>query len=382
MDRVERVRQDAAATNVLHAAAPLCLLASASFWLVLYWSILAPASVLSQQALIATLMGLVYAVVLPVLWSILIPNTPAGMLLQQTRLKTWGFVFVIGASGFLTYHAGSLLYVWWYSQPNVRDSGQTMFMTVACVIAFVGIPALAWVQATPEQWAEQVRQWHQVERLKAQQAADIAILKSKLLWAQQKAAVGMANLLPGEREELVGVMRGLFMGMNETIDSIAGAFRGVADIEFALRQSTEDDTYRVFDTVADELERHAAAVAIPTPVTPHSDAVQRDAQRNEPTALTLAPAPTSRSEAVQTVPTAAPTSRSYDPGSSEISTDEAYRLARETLPPAWMAQDLAVVLNIEEATARKLVTEWRRAGRISGQGLMRGRYNFTEGGAA
>jgi hypothetical protein len=192
----------------------------------------------------------------------------------------------------------------------------------------------------------------------------------------------MANLLPGEREELVGVMRGLFMGMNETIDSIAGAFRGVADIEFALRQSTEDDTYRVFDTVADELERHAAAVAIPTPVTPHSDAVQRDAQRNEPTALTLAPAPTSRSEAVQTVPTAAPTSRSYDPGSSEISTDEAYRLARETLPPAWMAQDLAVVLNIEEATARKLVTEWRRAGRISGQGLMRGRYNFTEGGAA
>jgi hypothetical protein len=373
MERYERVRQAAAATNVLHAASPICLFASASFWLVLYWSLLAPQSVFSSQALIATLMGLVYAVVLPVLWSILMPNTPAGMLLQQTRYKTWGFAFVIAASGFLTYHAGGLLYVWWDSQPNVHQSGQTLFLTIACVISFVGIPALAWVQATPEQWLEQVKQWHQINRLKTQQAADIAILKSRLLWAQQKAAVGVANLLPAERAELVATMRGLFQGMNETIDDIAGAFRNVADVEYSFRQSDSDDIYRVFDSVAEQLERHAAAVAIP--VTPHSD----DLERDEPAALTLAPA--SRSEAGQNVPTAKP-SRAGDPGSSRITSDEAYRLARENLQPAWMARDLAIVLNIEEPTARKLVGDWRRAGLISSAGLMRGRYNFTESEAA
>ena len=128
------------------------------------------------------------------------------------------------------------------------------------IIAFIGIPALAWVQATPEQWVEHIRQAHLVHRLKIQHAADIAILKTTLLRAQQKTAAGIANLMPAERQELVDTLRALFEGQNETLRAIAGTFRNVADIELTFRTGNEDDLSQTFAYVTDELERTARQV--------------------------------------------------------------------------------------------------------------------------
>lgn len=360
-----RARRATVGTNVLDAAALLCLIASATFWLNLYWSLLAPPA-FSVSALIAVSMGLVYAVVLPVLWSMLIPSTPAGMLLQSTKTRTWGFTFVVAASVYLTFHAWTVLSAWWSVQPNVQTTGQELWMAVACLIAFIGIPALAWVQATPEQWVEQIRQAHLVRKLKIQHAADIAILKTTLLRAQQKAAVGVANLMPAERQELVDTLRALFEGQNETIRAIAGTFRDVADVEVAFRVSDEDELAQTFDVVADELERASQLVRT---------------QADAPALGAGGTLPASASDGSQRVgaarvPTqgnAAQRSTTHDSG---IPYAVEYDAARTQLRPTWSVKQLATTLSIEDSTARGILSEWMAAGLVDKTNL-RGFYRFV-----
>jgi hypothetical protein len=360
-----QVRRATVGVNVLDAAALLCLAASATFWLNLYWSLLTP-PLLSVSALIAVSMGLVYAVVLPVLWSMLIPSTPAGMLLQSTKTRTWGFIFVVAASVYLTFHAWTVLSAWWSVQPNVQLTGQDLWMAIACLIAFIGIPALAWVQATPEQWVEQIRQAHLVRRLKIQHAADIAILKTTLLRAQQKAAVGVANLMPAERQELVDTLRALFEGQNETLRAIAGTFRDVADVELSFRVSDEDELAQGFDLVADELERASQLVKTGTNAPVLGDSVARPAGVANASQRVERAGAVSQGNAGQ---------RTTTHDNSEPYAVE-YDAARSQLRPTWSAKQLAVALGVEESTARGILGAWMAAGLVDRTNL-RGFYRFV-----
>lgn len=341
-----QARRATVGVNVLDAAALLCLAASATFWLNLYWSLLAP-PLLSVSALIAVSMGLVYALVLPVLWSMLIPSTPAGMLLQSTKTRTWGFIFVVAASVYLTFHAWTVLSAWWSVQPNVQLTGQDLWMAIACLIAFIGIPALAWVQATPEQWVAQIRQAHLVRRLKIQHAADIAILKTTLLRAQQKAAVGVANLMSAERQELVDTLRALFEGQNETLRAIAGTFRDVADVELSFRVSDEDELAQGFNVVADELERASQLVKTGTNAPVLGDSVA------QPAGVANASQRVERAGAVSQG-NAGQRTTTHDNGEPYA---VEYDAARSQLRPTWSAKQLAAALGVEESTARGILGE-------------------------
>ena len=392
-DHLRRVRRATVGSNLLHAASFICLVASAIFWLNLYWSLLNP-PIVSVPALIAISMGIVYAVVLPVLWSMLIPSTPAGMLLQRTRTRTWGFIFVVAASIYLTFHAWTVLSTWWSVQPNVHATGQERWMAIACLIAFIGIPALAWVQATPEQWVEQIRQAHLVHRLKIQHAADIAILKTTLLRAQQKTAAGIANLMPAERQELVDTLRALFEGQNETLRAIAGTFRNVADIELNFRTGNEDDLAQTFAYVADELEQTARQVKtnpdhaweLPNhQVAPHHAAPHHAAPHHAAThhAVTTVAPSSSMSHAnasgrVPSVPLDAPGNarQRTPPLDPTLPYAIEYGAARTQLRPTWSVKQLAETLSIEESTARGILGVWMTAGLVDKTNL-RGFYRFT-----
>lgn len=239
-------------------------------------------------------------------------------------------------------------------------------MAVACLIAFIGIPALAWVQATPEQWVEQIRQAHLVRKLKIQHAADIAILKTTLLRAQQKAAVGVANLMPAERQELVDTLRALFEGQNETIRAIAGTFRDVADVEVAFRVSDEDELAQTFDVVADELERASQLVRT---------------QANAPALGTSGTLSASASDASQRVgaacvPTQGNAAQRTTTHDSGIPYAVEYDAARTQLRPTWSVKQLATTLSIEDSTARGILGEWVAAGLVDKTNL-RGFYRFV-----
>lgn len=74
------------------------------------------------------------------------------------------------------------------------------------------IPALAWVQVTPERWLAEIQQAHLVKKAELEQRGELAIIKARLLWAEQKAAVGYARLLPAEQKEVRDTLKGLLMG--------------------------------------------------------------------------------------------------------------------------------------------------------------------------
>jgi hypothetical protein len=372
-------RRAAAGLNVLNLASWICLVASCAFWLNIHWTLLAPwtvdasgAGTLSlSRTIIAVTMGLVYAIVLPVLWSMLLPSTPAGMLLQSTRLRTAGFVFVIAATMYLSYHAGTMLLTWWAAQPLVAATDQIIWMTFACLIAFIGIPAITWVQTTPEQWADQIRQAHLVHRLRMQHNADIAILKITLLRAQQKAAAGIANLLPAERQELVATLQALFQGQNETIRAIAGTFQHMADFELEFPTMGDERMSQAFHYVAQELDRSAETVRIPPALTSTS---VPDAGLPPASIHDVLPAAASR-VADRPGDSAGPLRTIADRRAGD---EQALQVARRELHGAWRRADLEQTLGIQKSAACDFIKRWKAQGIVTELSEPKFHYAFRE----
>jgi hypothetical protein len=259
--------------TVLSWIALTCVVASGMFWFHLHWLLIEPRSI--AEAGIALGMGLVYTLVLPALWTMLIPSTPAGMLLQKTQLRTWGFAFVIAGALFLTWHAATIFRIWWLSRPAVAQSGQDLALTVACLIAFIGVPALAWVQVTPEQWVAQVQQAHLVKKLEAMHAADIAAAKIAYYRALRTLAKGLANATVAERAETMQVFKALFSGMNDTLLAVAGTFREVAGVELAVPALDDTTIGDRCDQVAQLVEQAITLINDPPAAAAHFDASGR-----------------------------------------------------------------------------------------------------------
>jgi hypothetical protein len=102
----------------------------------------------------------------------------------------------------MTFQAEQLIESWLYAQPAIAESGFERRLAIVLVIAFVVIPALAWVQLTPERWLQQIQQAHAVKKLEMQQRGELAIVKAKILRAKRLAVVPWVNLLPLERQEI------------------------------------------------------------------------------------------------------------------------------------------------------------------------------------
>lgn len=164
----------------------------------------------------------------PSLVSFVIPWSPAGMLLQKVNARTWGYAVVIGCSLFLVYYSYQIQYSWWAAQPVVADSKLIYQQVLIGLIGFIVIPALLWAPVTSDELVEQVRQAHLVKRYELQTQADIAILRSTLLRAQEKALIGFANLTVDEREELAAVMHGLVRGIDRTLREVGASVQAVS----------------------------------------------------------------------------------------------------------------------------------------------------------
>ena len=63
------------------------------------------------------------ALIIPLFWSILVPTTPAGQLLQKTQWATVGFWVILGAALYLTKYAYEWISIWWASQTIVHENG-------------------------------------------------------------------------------------------------------------------------------------------------------------------------------------------------------------------------------------------------------------------
>src|SRR6266498_4850428 len=128
-------RRRTTAMSVLDWIALLCLAASLLFWGVLYFTLIAPPlPQIAPQTFVALAMTVMSALIIPLRWSMLVPTTPAGQLLQKTQWGTIGFWVIFGAALYLTWYARNWIGIWWYSQEEVRNHNLDGMVTVFCLI--------------------------------------------------------------------------------------------------------------------------------------------------------------------------------------------------------------------------------------------------------
>jgi hypothetical protein len=368
VDRYRQLRRATVARSALEALAFVFLIASFAFWSVCFWQLLTPPTLLSLQSVNVAVLALVFSLAAPLLWSALVPTTPAGQLLQKTQWRTVGFTFIVAAAVYLSWIAWQLLEMWLASQPGVQETGLVRQVAVALVIAFILLPALSWTQLTPERWLEQIRQSHQVRKLEIMQSGELAILKSRMIWAETKALAGYAKLLPAEQVEVQQTIQGLLMGIGDTQRALARTVGLSSDLDSSLgimddRQITDTMRY-----VTQQIEAPARVVDEAARALPRGDG--RDAhdansahEDSRPGSSISREPP--RDERRHMTP--------YD--------DTWRRAAVETFGSTpWTVKRLAERLDIGETRAREMKDAWYAADII--QETQLGRWSFTERGRA
>jgi hypothetical protein len=350
--RMRQFRHATVARSALDVIALIFLCCGFAFWSVAFWQLLSPPALLSLLSIQVAVLGLVYSLATPLLWSALVPSTPAGQLLQKTQWRTFGFAAIVGAAFFLTYQAEKMIELWLFAQPGIQEAGFARGLAISLAIGFILIPALAWTQLTPERWLAQIQQAHQVKKLEMQQRGELAIIKASLLRAKSLAAIGWANLLPQEKDEVFNTLRGLLMASSDTMRNVVYTL----DMSSELERTIMDD-----EAIAAELAFVAKAIDIVPALAP------------------AAALPDAASPPEPPKPIAAPVIARVRPAQdSAAQRDDAYTVAFTAFgrDQAWTVRDLATVLSTAESTARTQKQAWEAAGRISSEGLAKGRHRF------
>lgn len=366
-DYLSTARRASTGRNALSILALVFLGASCLFWGVLHWTVLVTA-VQIPQMIVALVMTVIYAFALPLLLSMLVPTTPAGQMLQKTQWKTVGFPVIIACAAFLGLHARNLMLAWFAAQPTVADANLGGAYTLAALVGFVVIPALAWVQVTPERWLAEIQQAHMVKKLELEQQGELAIIKARLLWAEQKAAIGYAKLLPAEQQEVRDTLKGLLMGIADTQRGIARTLGIQGDLERSIMgdQEIADTLHYV------EQQLHKPAASIDRAVASFDDGEYVEQREARPTAA--APLPRHPRETAGAHPPPRPAATRRDPPRFAAE----YESARDKLDGTWSASELAAALGKHERTARDRIAAWESAGLIGRDQDGKGSFYFTE----
>lgn len=227
------------AKSILSLLAIVAMLGSAVYW----WSV---QSELTNNKMMALAFTAILVLAPPVLTSFLIPWSPGGMLLQKINAKTWGYAVVILAALYLIYYSFEIQYSWWATQQVVVDTGLVLQQVLIGIIGFIIIPALLWTPVTSEELVEQVRQAHLVKRYELQTQADIAILRRTLMRAQEQTLKGFANLTVSERQELADAMRGLVVGIDNTLKDIGASVKTVSGATVPFNSLEDNDDIREY----------------------------------------------------------------------------------------------------------------------------------------
>ncbi len=158
----------------------------------------------------------------------------------------------------LGYYAHTLIRLWFESQTEIVAANLVPAYMVASLVGFIVIPALCWVQVTPERWIREVEQAHNVRKLELMQRGELAIVRARLLWAEQRAAISYAKLLPAEQQEVRDTLRGLLMGIADSQRSIARTMGLQGEIERSIMGGQE--IADSLDYVSQQLEKPAQSM--------------------------------------------------------------------------------------------------------------------------
>jgi hypothetical protein len=385
-DYLRTARRTTVGVSALGWIALLCLVASVAFWMALFIDLLAPPRVLSPQTIQAGLAVLAFSLVQPLLWSMLLPSSPAGALLQKQTWRTPGYAATIAAAVFLSYHSFRWLSMWWQAQPQISGAGEAGMLAITSMIAAVLMPALAWCVVTPEQWIAQIEQARHVKRIEMAMKMEEAAMRATYARGVALLNAGLSNLTIEQRKELAGILGSFARAQQEALQAIGQSWKDMYGVE-AIMGGTPDQQL---------VDQYVKVVGL---LTDGSEAMGRTADYAEeetreaityPPRVPHVPQPTHVNPLSQTVQT-----RDRESGSarqSQAGPDVDPRRAREDeeardmydrlgycLSAIFTAQDLATLMRWQDKRpAQRLIARWVDIGLVRDIPKRPGRYEHTD----
>src|SRR6476659_3640617 len=235
-------RRRTTAMSVLDRIAIFCLGASLLFWGVLYFSLIAPPlPQIAPQTFVALALTVMSALIIPLFWSILVPTTPAGQLLQKTQWGTIGFWVILGAALYMTWYANKWIGLWWFNQSIIRENNLDGPVTIFCLIGFVLVPSLAWTVVTPERWLLQIHQAREVRKI--ERMMQLEDLSYKAMIARTRAILNaeLAGSAVSRIPELAGLLMASEKLTNQALYQVAQGYSAMYNAELRLGLESEPE---------------------------------------------------------------------------------------------------------------------------------------------
>ncbi len=370
-DTYRTVRRATVGTSVLGWVALACLILNGAFWGALMLDLLNPPAVFSAQTLQAALSIVAFALILPLFYSMLLPSSPAGRLLQRQTWHLPGQIATTFAAVFLTWMAMTWLRLWWAAQPNVAEAGQDLFLTITSLIAGVLVPALSWCVMTPEQWIAQIEQARHVKRVEYAMKMEETSMRAAYARAVSLLNSDLTNLTIAQRRELAGILGGFARTQQHALASIAQSWKDMYGVECQLATIPDQELLTSYQEVADLLTDGAAvmassaayageggALSAPTdrerlsapndgvrPFVAHPDAETNARERNATRSATVPP-------------------RTTDASTLSTANDTLQAARRAMGARLWTRADLESTLSIQKTKASEYIKAWRQSGDI------------------
>jgi hypothetical protein len=393
MDDVLRTaRRASAGRSVLGWVALACLILNGAFWGSLMLDLLAPAKLLSPQTIQAGLSIAAFALVLPLAWSSLLPNSPAMRLLQRQSWHLPGQLAITAAAVFLTWLAASWLHLWWKAQPTIAEAGQALFLTISSLIAGTLVPALSWAAMTPEQWIAQVEQARQVKRLEWALKMEEAAMRATYARAVALLNAGLSNLTIEQRREVGGILAGFARTQQNALAAVGQSWKQMYGVEAELGLIDDKQLVEQYATVVNTLADgcdamaetadyvyEAPALAAPTGRPDHgmmgrTACTHQTAAPHQDTADRVPGTAMGRRDGGAPGTTRGPYG---DHGTTDRIVSQAYEAAYSTLRGAWKRSDLEEALSVSKTQAHRYIQEWIASGDIIKLDEPKDHYQFT-----
>lgn len=364
MQNLSTIKRATVGRSVLGWVALACLVLNGAFWGMLMLDLLAPPSPFSAQTLQAALAIVAFALVLPLFWSMLLPSSPAGRLLQKQTWRLPGQLAITFAAVFLTWMAATWLRLWWAAQPSVADAGQDLFLTITSLIAGILVPALSWCVMTPEQWIAQIEQARDIRRIEHSMKMEEAAMRAAYARAVSLLNADLCNLAIEQRQELAGILGAFARTQQQALAGIAASWKDMYGVECQLVTVPDKELLANYKQVAGLLTQGAEALGETASyaglIVPSSHAHQ-DTEWDE-------------SRDASPVPVGA--HQGHRPAVPETPHKEAYDRARATLDGAWKRSDLEHALSISRSQAHRYLSAWQNAGLVESLTEPQDRYGW------
>lgn len=252
-DYLQTVRRATTGRSVLGWVALACLVLNGAFWGSLMLDLLRPPSPLSPQAIQAGLSIAAFALVLPLAWSSILPNSPAMRLLQKSSWALPGQLAFTASAVFLTWLAANWLHIWWSAQPTIAESGQSTLLTISSLIAGTLVPALSWATMTPEAWIAHIEQARQVRRLEHAMRMEEAAMRASYARAVSLLNAGLCNLTIDQRKELGGILGGFARVQQQALQAIGESWKTMYGVDHELGLVDDDKLIESYGKVVNLL---------------------------------------------------------------------------------------------------------------------------------